>query len=361
MPGLVDMHVHINNAKDLDLFVANGVTAVQNMWGYEGLLNLFGFSNQLRLKTQIDSGKRLGPSIYTAGPILEGHPKTQPFMTETTDPRAAVRLVRSHREKGYDFVKVYDHLHEGVYLSIMEECRRLRMPVKGHVPYGVGILQALQWGQRQIDHLTGYLDYDMVKLLLPEEQLAEYARLTREYEVYNCPTVVFTQKRVGMAKFHEMSKHPAMKHLNFMQKLFLRKSVASLEEELRYQGQDYQRDVFELYKTVIHALQQENAPILAGTDTGNPFVFPGYALHEELELLVRAGMSPYEALSCATVRPYESLGMIDKAGTIEVGKRADLIILRKNPLDDISGITQIEGVILKGKLLSRDCLNELLN
>ena len=157
-----------------------------------------------------------------------------------------------------------------------------------------------------------------------------------------------------------MDKHPAIKHLNFMERIFLRQSVKALEKDLKYQGTNYQEAAFALYQKVIQVLQAENAMIIAGTDNGNPFVFAGYSLHEELALLVRAGLSPFEALAAATVNSYACLGLLDEGGTIEVGKRADFIILRQNPLLDINYTKEIEGVILRGEYFNCEALNQML-
>lgn len=360
IPGLVDMHAHVNSKKDLDLYVANGVTTVQNMWGIQGFLELLGFCDQLKLREQIKQGKLRSPYIFTAGPILEGAPSNHPFMMALTNREKAKELVKDQVGQGYDFIKVYDHLSPDVYQAICEEAGKLSIPVKGHVPSQVGLEKALQSGQIQIDHLTGFLDYDGVELLVPESRLREYARMASDNRVAVCPTIVFTQKRVKMDQFDEMAKLPAMKHLNFMQRIFLRQSVKALEKDLKYQGMNYQEAAFALYHKVIQALQAENVMIMAGTDSGNPFVFAGYSLHEELALFVRAGLSPFEALAAATVNPYACLRRLDEGGTIEVGKRADLVILRQNPLLDINYTKEIEGVILRGEYFNREALNRML-
>lgn len=194
IPGLVDMHVHINNVRDLELFIAHGVTTVQNMWGYEGIFNLLGFANQLGFKNQINEGVRTSPTIYTAGPVMESSPKNHPFMMELKGLQKAKKIVGEQIEQSYDFIKVYDHLSEDIYTAIIDECRKPQVPVKGHVPSQVGLGKAIRSRQRQIDHGTGFLDYDAVKLIIPESELPEYAKFCRENGVYNCPTIVFSQK-----------------------------------------------------------------------------------------------------------------------------------------------------------------------
>ncbi|OHD15640.1 MAG: hypothetical protein A2086_02350 [Spirochaetes bacterium GWD1_27_9] len=356
IPGLTDMHVHINNKSDLQLFIKNGVTTVQNMWGYEGFINSLGFANQLKYKKLIEEGKLLGPHIISAGSIIEGKPKNHPFMLEVTNKNQAIKLVNQQIKDGYNFIKIYDNISLDVYLAISEECKNKKIPLKGHVPFNVGLKTVINAGQRQIDHLTGFLNYDKVQLIISDEEINQYSSIMFKNNVYACPTIVFTQKRVKVSEIEKMSDHPAMKYLNGMQKFFLYQSVKSLEEDLDYKGTDYQKDVFELYKKVILKLVENNAPILAGTDTGNPFVFPGYSLHEELQLLVLAGLSNYDALITATVNPMKSLNKLNEYGTVEIGKKADLIILNTNPLENISNSKDIKCVIFNGKIINIDSL-----
>ncbi len=121
IPGLADMHVHINSDKDLILFLVHGVTTIQNMWGYNGLvLKGMGFPDQLQLRNEINEGVRLGPTIYTSGPILEGDPLSQPFMKKIDTPEIGSIEVISQKSDGYDFVKVYDHLDKETYYLILQ-------------------------------------------------------------------------------------------------------------------------------------------------------------------------------------------------------------------------------------------------
>src|SRR3990172_12229274 len=163
MPGLVDMHVHIQFEDDMLLWVANGVTSVRNMWGNTGKMLQFGFPDQLALRKQIEQGALFGPTIYTAGPVMEGSPAFHPLAEVFDTPEAARESVAWQKAQGYDFIKVYDHLSPEVYQAIIAAARENDIPVIGHVPFAVGLDGVFASGQLTIEHLTGYIYPDAVK------------------------------------------------------------------------------------------------------------------------------------------------------------------------------------------------------
>ncbi|MFX1474771.1 MAG: amidohydrolase family protein [Promethearchaeota archaeon] len=361
MPGLIDCHVHIRSEKDLPQFIANGVTTVANMWGFEGLkTKLLSVPNTLKLREDVSFGDVVSPMIYTAGPILEGKPRAQPFMDEITSPEKARKEVERQIEEGYDFLKVYDNLSLDVYTAIMEVARKKGIKVRGHVPLAVGLTGALEQRQFSIEHLTGYIDPDAAEFLIPEIKIHSFAEMTREAGVWNCPTLIVWQKLVGMDKYDEMTKHPAMKHLSQWQRVFLKKSFSEMMKKIKYTGADYTKRMLEISSVLIKALHGAGARLILGTDAGNPFVWPGYSVHEELKLLVKAGLSPYEALKTATVSAAESLGRQNVIGTVAPGKRADLLVVEDNPLADISNTSKIFGVVVEGRWFPKEELASLI-
>jgi len=360
MPGLADMHVHINSKIDLFLLIAHGVTTVQNMWGYDNVsLKLMGFPDQLKLRDKVNKGEMLGPTIYTSGPILEGEPLTQPFMKKTVDEKNATKQVTVQKEKGYDFIKVYDHLTGESYNAIINTAKELEIPVKGHVPFEIGIDGVLSSGQISIDHLTGYIDPDAAEFLIPENAIDEYAARTRQANVWNCPTMVIWQKRVSPEKSEAMKKHPGMKYLNFMQRFFLKMSISAMQKSITYDG-DYISRMKEIDFRMVKALRDADAKLILGTDCGNPFVFPGWSVHEELKYLVAAGLTPYEAILTGTKNAAEYLGKSDRFGTVEAGKAADLLLIDGNPLADVTNVSKISGVMVGGIWFSENEINNVL-
>lgn len=175
LPGLVDMHVHVEDENDLLLYAANGVTSVRNLWGNTEKKMFMGMPNQLVLREQIKRGEMFGPTIYTSGPIMEGNPATTPLMTVFERPEQAAESVAWQKEQGYDFIKVYDNLSAATYQAILQAAREQEIPVVGHVPFEVGLEAALGSGQVTIEHLSGYNDPDAAEFIIPEEQLAAYA------------------------------------------------------------------------------------------------------------------------------------------------------------------------------------------
>ena len=171
MPGLVDMHVHVKEENELLLFVAHGVTTVRDMWGTTGLQLNLGFPDQLMMREQIERGELFGPSIYTAGPIMEGEPATSPLMPLISTSEEARASVAWQKAQGYDFIKVYDNLTADTYEAILQAAQTQNLAVAGHVPKQVGLNQVLDGTQHTIEHLTGYIDPDTAEFLIPKDQL----------------------------------------------------------------------------------------------------------------------------------------------------------------------------------------------
>ena len=188
MPGLVDSHVHIKEENELLLFLAHGVTAVRDMWGTTGMQLRLGFADQLDMRQRINQRELIGPTIYTAGPLMEGKPATSPLMPVVDTPEQAAESITWQAAQGYDFVKVYDHLNPETYEAVLATAAAEGLPVVGHVPFAVGIDRVLAGSQQTIEHLTGYIDPDAAEFIIPEEALDRYAVQTREAGVWNCPT-----------------------------------------------------------------------------------------------------------------------------------------------------------------------------
>lgn len=315
----------------------------------------------MKLREKVNKGELFGPTIYTAGPILEGKPKSHPFMTEVKAVKKAEKLVVEQKEKGYDFIKVYDNLSTDIYNAIVKTAKQYGMPVKGHVPKDVGIDSVLVSGQVSIEHLTGYIDPDAAEFIIPEQKIEYYAQKTQEAGIWNCPTIVVWQKIVPIERIEEMEKHPGMRFMSRIGRIFLRKSVKEMNKNISYEGEDYTARITEIYYKMVKALQDADAKLLLGSDTGNPFVFPGYSLHEELQNLVNAGLTPYEALITGTRNAAESLNKSDEFGTVELGKRADLILVEGNPLKDIANVNRRVGVMLRGLWFPETKLRKMLD
>ncbi|MGH7720425.1 MAG: amidohydrolase family protein, partial [Gemmatimonadaceae bacterium] len=372
IPGLWDMHTHLSREADLTLLVASGVTGTRVMWGTPAVLSW---------RPRIARGELLGPTIVTAGRILEGPPPPGLADVIPTAGRAlittageAVSEVRAQKAAGYDVIKVYNNLPREAYDAIVAEARRQGMPVAGHVPFTVGLRGVFAAGQLSVEHLRGYAE-----LLVPKDapqqpgadlrsrtlawrfadtaRIAALARETREARVWNTPTLA---TRIYHSPQDVVDRYLASPEASYMSpsargRLQDRTRIPWLRnytaEDFRLAGEGNLRQ-----DHLLRALRAAGAGLLAGTDIG-PW---GPSLHLELQYLVAAGLSPLDALRAATVNPARFLNAADTLGTIRPGARADLVLLDADPLTDIRSTSKISAVVVGGQLLDRARLGELL-
>ena len=360
MPGLADMHVHTWSSDDFPLFLANGVTTVRNM---------FGSAMQLEWRRQVAAGELLGPTILTAGPIIDGDPPVWPGSTVLTDPGQAEQVVLDQQAAGYDFLKVYAGLTRPVYDALVAAAQAHGLRCMGHVPTGVGLDRVLEAAQGTIEHLDGFAaaaqregsplagKTDFRSSLaawkhVDDERLVALARRCAEGGVWNCPTLVVLQKWVGPEQAETLLARPEMKYVSPILIQFWdpeRSYLARMPAEVLEQTASSDAD----RKRCVGILHREGARLLAGTDMGNPFVVAGFALHEELANLVAAGLSPFEALRAATSGAAEFMGAAGEWGVVAAGRRADLLLLEADPLDDVGNAARRVGVMVRGRWLEQ--------
>lgn len=324
VPGLADMHVHLESEVDLSLFLSAGVTTVRNMRGEP---------SHLAWRKAIEQNERRGPTIITCGPILDGKPPTALGAVVIETAEDAEAAVGGQKEAGYDFIKIYDGLSLPAYEAIMAAARRNGMPVTGHISRAVRLRRTLFSGQSCIEHLSGYVDsietadslyrgkWNWRKTWHAVEvdggRIARAAAATREAGVWNCPT------------------------LTVYQNLAARSKSASMEEAMR-QGEAVRMQL-------LKALSDAGAGLLIGSDASNGGLAPGETVHNELRNFVLAGLTPYQALCAATRDAAIFLGKKGDFGTIEPGKRADLLLVRGNPLEDLKRLEHPERIMVRGE------------
>jgi imidazolonepropionase-like amidohydrolase len=340
VPGLADMHVHIQDEAELALFLLNGVTVVRD---------LFGSPRGLGWRDAIARGQKEGPTLVQAGPIMDGDPPTWPGSAIVTTPEAARREVQAQKKAGYDWIKVYNGLGADVYQAILAEAKAQGMPVGGHVPKAVGIEAALRSGQRSIEHLDGYVPFGAE----PHADDA-IARATAGLPVWNCPTLIVTDH---FGKMDHPESLAGTRGLEFMPAAVktawdpkndfrLRRFTPQMFEEGRRRNQ--------IRRELVGKLSRAGARLVLGTDTGNPYVIPGFAVHEELELLVAAGLTPWQALRAATIAASELQGTPGAFGVVKAGARADLLLVDRDPLADLGALVDPPVVVVRGKIHRRD-------
>ncbi|HUP45610.1 MAG TPA: amidohydrolase family protein [Thermoanaerobaculia bacterium] len=363
LPGLADMHVHLEyfeTPEMLKLFTAGGVTFVRSMDGRPRILEW---------KKAIAAGSLEGPAIQTAGPLLDGAPPVLPDNTVVRTPEEARAAVAEQHEAGYDFIKVYTNLSVRAYEAILEEAKQRGMPVAGHVPRHSTMAKALE-GHASIEHLAAFDElieaesspfygrFHWSKLYLAMEadpqKIAEAGRRVARSGVAVVPTLVEAMHAVARpAVLASWMRRDELQLVPAEVREFWETRVRGVSDRLDEEdwpvierGRQNRRDL-------VAALDAAGAKILAGTDTPNPFVVPGVSLHRELELLVAAGLTPKEALAAATREAAAFAGEADEWGTIEEGKRADLLLLHRNPLEDIAATRNLDRVMVRGKLAGR--------
>lgn len=362
IPGLWDMHVHLAKSGEntLPLFIANGITSVRDMGGDPELL--------LRWRREVAEGRRLGPRIKTAGPILESASNVERMLREGTvepvarfrrgipNPESAEAVVDSVAKLGVDFLKIRTAASLDTYKAIAAAARKRNLSLVGHpVASPDEIIQA---GQRSIEHgffppLDGR----------SKEQRAELFRRFAANKIAVIPTLIVGEalltpydKAAVIFEDREGKVEPRRKYLS-----------GYLIEDWREQLAEKKDDKFDLRPMLagrlrdVREMREAGVTLMPGTDVGVLLIYPGFSLHDELRLLVeQVGMSPMEALISATRRPAEFFGIQDSLGTVEKGKIADLILLEANPLEGISNTQRIDAVVVRGKLISKSELQAML-
>lgn len=342
IPGLVDMHVH-STVTDADalLHLANGVTSVRDMCG---------FPWTLRVREKIQAGRLLMPNRAVTGHILNATPMDF-YATVVRTPEEARQVVREQKAAGYDFIKVHNVLPKGVYQAILDEAAKLGIRVVGHIPHTVTVAEAIQGGQLTLEHFKGYI-LDRNLTLTSED----YVAATRGTAAWNCPT--FYNYRGGL-KGEEAKR--LIETAEEMRYVPVRTRRRWLQRAETYTG-DGEEKVFTLSQQIFRDLLPTGARFLAGTDSGGGYsnMVPGFALHEELRLLEKNGLSALDALRAATIHAAEALEQESEVGTIEAGKRADLVLLAADPLASVANLRPPAGVMVRGVWLDREALDAIL-
>ncbi|WP_112237170.1 amidohydrolase family protein [Kribbella monticola] len=388
IPGLADMHVHSLGDKHVSppLYLANGLTTVREMAAPDPVLYDW--------RDRIEAGTLLGPRMVVASQIIDGDPTLWDpnllhvlVVKDEAGARAAVRLVKG---EGADFVKVYSRLSPTAYRAILDEAKKQGLTVHGHAPDQVSIKQVSAAGQRSIEHIhslalsvstreadvrrmqraitvkTG--DYNgWFRQMHPIEWIA-----ANTYSPARAADVFGTLRRNRTRVTPTLTMHHALDLPDFTGpdpatlKYLSEDSIGTFEyvmdtlykanrgaEEIAHQQQ-----MWEYRQRFVRELFAHDVPVLAGTDTGTPYSVPGFALHDELELLVGAGASTRQALAAATIEPARFLGL--NTGTVEPRKLADLVVLDADPLQDIRNTRRIHSVITRGRVISPAARQKML-
>ena len=375
MPGLWDAHVHFMNtgASALPLYVALGVTSVREMGGY--------IDSTRAWQSRMRAGTLVGPRILTPGPILEAPrylagvrdrsvkdprigQRVLPYRIAVGNAADARRAIDSLVKLHVDFVKIRTTESPEAYFAILSEARRVGLKVAGHAPSVTSLTIAVDSGQRDIEHAIAP-PLASVSADARDSVYLEFAK----WGTWYTPTLVVT-RAVGLtadsasrAIFGDAAVRGDERQ-PYASRWLLEWWRMQLDERMRDTSSTSVADARALYESSIadvRRMHELGVLVLAGTDAGSVLVYPGFALHEELRLLVEdAGFTPLEALWSAIVGPARFAGLQDSLGGIAPGKIADLVLLDANPLDNIRNTRRIVAVMQGGRLFARADLDVLL-
>jgi len=393
MPGLADMHVHLthpeasyfaeDNNATMNLFLANGVTTIRNVWGSADLLEF---------KKEVNSGKVLGPRIYTSGPFIVPRPdslaspwsrsevkknSTELYARTEDDGKA---IAKYHLDMGYDFIKVHNNTTLKAYLGLVHEGF---VPVVGHAPRPIGLSKILTIGkQSSIEHYDAFVGlaeisespakkspnwYDQYfgsYSHVSDERILLIAELIKASGMYVTPTIMMSEWYNGSQdKMLSRLKDPdVLKFTSKKQRGIWYEYASGFASNYKKWNLDMtNQKAFAL--RLVNLFHKSKVPLILGTDATPVMGIQGQSVIKELELLVEAGLTPYEAIKTSTVNVHMYLkksGLKLGTGTVVVGEPADLILLEENPLASITNIRKIWGVVTQGRWLNRRQLNDMI-
>jgi len=354
MPGLAEMHGHVPGPDDpayaedvLFLYVSNGVTTVRNMAGN---------ASHLALRERIARGDLPGPTLHAASPWLSDE--------KAGTPERAEQAVREYHAAGFDLLKL-GSIPPDAYARMAETAHALGMPFAGHVPDGVGLVGALDARQASIDHFDRYAEFlaaegagfatrdkgffgSGVADLIDADRIPDAVARTLAAGTWNVPTLSLVEHLASPETAESMIEWPEMRYMP----KGVRDGWVAAKRDM--QSRDTfrpaaARRLVEVRQQLLKALHDADAPIALGSDAPQFFNVPGFSIHHEMRMMAAAGLTPFEVLATGTREPARYFGAPEAFGTVEPGRRADLILLEANPLDDLANVRRRVGVMVGGK------------
>ncbi len=361
MPGLADMHVHYWSNNEGPLYLANSVTTVRNMWGS---------STSFVLDARAKSGSDAAPHIYTPGPLMDG---PEPIWGEgsimLTAPAQAVGAVESQRTTGYRAVKLYEGLTPEIFKAAVQAAQQRDMQVFTHTPTGMTVDEVIALGVDSIEHFNNVEDAVFASendadgaswfakwAGADDEKMRALAKQSAEMGVAHVPTFAVIAKRYEYGA--DADAFFARPEAGYVGPGVSGWWMGSASRMGAYD--DEKQRAAESQRTFARHLFEADAPLLIGTDTPNPFVLPGFAIHDELAAFVEAGIPVEDVLRIATVEAAKFLREGDEWGVIREGARADLVLLDADPHDDLSVLKSPIGVMVNGNWYAAADLAERL-
>ena len=380
IPGLWDMHAHVSISYEyqIGLNIANGVLGLRELWGLPDSIQI--------IRERINKGDILDIGLVASGNLIDGKPAHWPGSTEIDDVSEVETVLNEQADRGADFFKVYSKLPRDVYFAIAEHSKKLGIPFAGHVPESVSLFEAIDAGQLSAEHLMVFLascssESDKIQntpgfssffankidLVLETFDTTKFLQLVdklSESNTWIVPTLTVKRNIAYLNDTSRFSLNPEKNPLIKVMPPYVNIIWGNPEIYKQLYGTNFfesNQKRFEKELSLVKILQEKGVKLLAGTDYPNPFCYPGYSLHEELEILADCGLSNAESLRTATYNPALFFGKESHMGSIETGKLANLVLLEGNPLEDIRNTKKINSVFLKGDYLDRKRLDDLIS
>jgi imidazolonepropionase-like amidohydrolase len=360
IPGLAEMHAHVPPIDDIEpmkevllLFALKGVTTIRGMLGHP---------LHLELRSKLQAGEIVGPRFITSGPSFSGN------TVKTAEAGAA--MVRQQKQAGYDFLKLHPGLTKETFAAIAKTAKQVSIPFAGHVSYDVGIWTAIDAGYATIDHLDGFIESLVPGIEnITEQQNGLFAMFSaskadttriprlmtalREKNIWVVPTQALAERWFAPEKdANALAKEPEMKYMQTNTVDGWINAKKNIMNNPSYNAADVTRFIA-LRRKLIYECNKNGVGLLLGSDAPQVFDVPGFSVHHELQYMVDAGLTPYEALRTGTVNVAAFLKRSSDMGIIETGAVSDLVLLNGNPLKDIHQTKNIDGVMLGNRWFSK--------
>lgn len=391
IPGLWDMHTHSNQHSEWlhhPLYVANGVTSVRDMSGQLNEKDSYwvGSKERMQWNKDLENNKRVTPRyVLQSSYQMDGEkaiPEDAPDFFKLQNSLQVDSLLQFYKKENVDFIKVYQQLPKETYKVLAEKAAGYGIHLAGHKPMFLSLEEAIIWGQRSFEHgrifmyecfpgadslknPTNWKQYfSKSKLKIVQQfdtvQAKELMRLMNQKSAYWTPTLQ-TLKFEANAHKDSFTNNENLKYVTKVRKQLWWKydTDHNKEKNLGSEGNSVSEQFFEASKKQVAMANKLGVPIMAGTDVTDSYVFAGFSLHDELYELTRSGLSNLEALQSATIIPAKFSNIEEDYGSVEIGKKADLVLLNKNPLENIKNSQNIDGVLLSGVYYDVEKLTEL--
>jgi len=377
IPGLWDMHVHsffddrgkAGRDVTLPLFIANGVTGVRDMGS--------DLEPVLAARKEIEEHRLLGPRMIISGPMLDGPKSTYKSAIAIATPEDGRRAVDMLKSRGVDFIKIQSYVPREAYFAIVEECKKQSMTFVGHVPDSIRGSEAVNAGQKSLEHLIGIFEASSTveddlltgpkspgRFLDTYDASKEAAiiQLLAKNHTWQCPTL-YWERGQWLVDVIDPNKDPDVKYapVSWRETAWPR-ATKSIIKDMDTDPLPVREKFVQHELDMVKKLDQAGVPFLAGTDCpAGVDVIPGFSLHLELERFIAAGFTPLQTLQTATINAAKFLDKVSDFGTVEKGKIADLVVLDANPLEDIRNTQKITAVVANGRYFSRAQLDRILS